>query len=158
MTPLLDQGIYQWSIFPVNKTKHGCNCNLPGEMVVLVSQLKPLTPWPGPEKGNWMVTLKTWRFISQTGEWPPPKELSLRKIPQRFVDFPRIFQVSLEKKVPPPSSFAKVLYQRCITDSGSRWLKPGVCCRKKKKKKGAEKREQAPGPCVVTVCSRSRCD
>lgn len=88
-------------------------------------------PWPGLEKGNWMVTLKTCRFISQRGQRPPPKKICFQIYPSLWVSkmppqpFPSIFQVSWKTET---------------ASLRSRWLKPGVCCRKKKKKRTEKKR------------------
>lgn len=60
------------------------------------------------------------------------------------------------KTVRPPSSTAKVLHRCLIAESGSRWLKTGVCYKKIGEKRG--KKEQPPGPCFVIVWRCSHCD
>lgn len=54
-----------------------------------------------------------------------------------------------KEKLRPPSSIVKVLYRCLIADSGSRWLKAGVCSKKKEEKR--EKRTSTWSLCCDSV-------
>lgn len=78
-------------------------------------------PWPGPEKGNLLLTSKTWRFISQTGERSPKKiyiqifGLRVSKMPHCGHSLPSS-RYHGKRKLRPPSTVTKeqMVNARCL--------------------------------------------
>lgn len=92
-------------------------------------------PWPGPEKGNLILTSKMWRFISVAQE-----NGLQRRFTSKFLDcgYLKCHTAAI------PFRLSGIMEKgNCVHPQPSlrsRWLMPGVCSRKKEKEKNRGKK------------------